>query len=53
MPALNGREYGCKVISQEMKNETNILTGSYAFVIFLVYKRDEYQRSMTVNKSHL
>ena len=52
MPALNGRVYGCKVFSQEMKNETKILTVSYALIIFSVHKCDEYQRSMAVNKSH-
>ena len=43
MPALNGRDYGCKVFSQEMKNETKILTVSYALIIFLVHKSNEYQ----------
>ena len=43
MPALNGREYGCKVFSPEMKNETKILTATDAFIIFLVHKSDEQQ----------
>ena len=43
MPALNGRVYGCKVSSQEMKNETKILTASYVFIIFLGHKSDEDQ----------